>query len=524
MVLCSNRKDSDAFHGAATGSASCMIRSYRQATAHSVGVHVGAAPARHNFAALHHQVLVGERAGEVVVLLDQQDRHLAGRGERADRALDLLDDRRLDALGRLVEDQQARLHRQRAADGELLLLPARQVAAAAPEHALQHREHLEDARRDGGRAHQQVLFHREAREDLAPLRHVAQAGARTLVGFRLHQVELVEPDVAAARGHEAHQGLEQRGLAHAVATEQRGHLARRKLEAHVAQDVAAAVVLIESLNDHWKKGSGPFYGKRVLTPFSVQRPRYTSITRSSFFTWSIGPSASTLPSCSTVTLRAMVSMKAMSCSTTTSECVPASERNSSAVRSVSASLMPATGSSSSSTLGSCISSMPISSHCFWPCDSKPAVRSADSRRPMSIRVAPTWSFCCKFIFETRVARTRLSAFIARSRFSNTVSCSKMVGFWNLRPMPACAIWASVMRVRSAALPNTARPSSGRVLPVITSIIVVLPAPFGPITQRSSPESIMSERLLSALKPSKLTLMPSRYRTVPCPASAISMAC
>src|SRR5688572_8148458 len=453
MVLCSNRKDSDAFHGAATGSASCMIRSYRQATAHSVGVHVGAAPARHNFAALHHQVLVGERAGEVVVLLDQQDRHLAGRGERADRALDLLDDRRLDALGRLVEDQQARLHRQRAADGELLLLPARQVAAATPEHALQHREHLEDARRDTGRAHQQVLFHREAREDLAPLRHVAQAGARTLVGFRLHQVELVEPDAAAARRHEAHQGLEQRGLAHTVATEQRGHLARRKLEAHVAQDVAAAVVLVESLNDHWKKGSGPFYGKRVLTPFSVQRPRYTSITRSSFFTCSIGPSARTLPSCSTVTLRAMVSMKAMSCSTTTSECSPASERKSSAVRSVSSSLMPATGSSSSRRLGSCISNMPISSHCFWPCDSSPAWRSSLPASPMRSSVAAMRSRSPVASFANSVRRTRLSAFMASSRFSKALWLSKIVGFWNLRPMPACAICASVSRVRSMVWPK-----------------------------------------------------------------------
>ncbi len=31
--------------------------------------------------------------------------------------------------------------------------------------------------------------------------------------------------------------------------------------------------------------------------------------------------------------------------------------------------------------------------------------------------------------------------------------------------------------------------SGRVLPVMTSIMVVLPAPFGPITQRSSPRSM-----------------------------------
>jgi hypothetical protein len=34
--------------------------------------------------------------------------------------------------------------------------------------------------------------------------------------------------------------------------------------------------------------------------------------------------------------------------------------------------MPAIGSSSISSSGSCISSMPISSHCFWPCESRPA--------------------------------------------------------------------------------------------------------------------------------------------------------
>ena len=36
--------------------------------------------------------------------------------------------------------------------------------------------------------------------------------------------------------------------------------------------------------------------------------------------------------------------------------------------------MPATGSSTSSSFGSCASSMPISSHCFWPCDRPPATR------------------------------------------------------------------------------------------------------------------------------------------------------
>src|SRR5438067_7756080 len=119
-----------AFHDAATGSARRIGKSYRQQALHAVLLHVGAGAARHDLAALHDEVLVGQRASEVVVLLDQQDRHLAGDRERADGPLDLLDDRGLDAFGRLVEDQQPRRHGERPADRELLLLAAGEVAAA----------------------------------------------------------------------------------------------------------------------------------------------------------------------------------------------------------------------------------------------------------------------------------------------------------------------------------------------------------------------------------------------------------
>ena len=76
---------------------------------------------------------------------------------------------------------------QRARDGELLLLAAGEVAAAPLQHRLEHREQLEDcaghaASPAGWRpGPSQVLLHREAREDLAPLRHVADAGSHALV-------------------------------------------------------------------------------------------------------------------------------------------------------------------------------------------------------------------------------------------------------------------------------------------------------------------------------------------------------
>ena len=64
------------------------------------------------------------------------------------------------------------------------------------------------------------------------------------------------------------------------------------------------------------------------------------------------------------------------------------------------------------------------------------------------------------------------------------------------------------------LPKNTVPLSGRVLPVMQSIIVVLPAPLGPMMQRSSP-TLMSATACSARgKPSKLTVISSRYSATP----------
>ena len=108
----------------------------------------------------------------------------------------------------------------------------------------------------------------------------------------------------------------------------------------------------------------------------------------------------------------------------------------------------------------------------------------------------------------RFANTPRSPLRASSTLSATVWNSNTVGFWNLRPMPSVAIAASSSAVRSCEPWNTTSPSSGRVLPVMTSIIVVLPAPFGPMIARISPGSMTSERLFKARKPSKETETPS----------------
>ena len=70
------------------------------------------------------------RVAKFEILLDEQDGDLALGAQIGDGAADILDDRGLDALGRLVEHEEPRPRDEGAADGELLLLAAGEVAAA----------------------------------------------------------------------------------------------------------------------------------------------------------------------------------------------------------------------------------------------------------------------------------------------------------------------------------------------------------------------------------------------------------
>ena len=72
-----------------------------------------------------------------------------------------------------------------------------------------------------------------------------------------------------------------------------------------------------------------------------------------------------------------------------------------------------------------------------------------------------------------------------SRFSQTDRLAKIDGVWNLRPTPRAAISFSRRPTRLVSLPKTTRPDVGSTLPEMTSSSVVLPAPLGPITTRSS---------------------------------------
>src|SRR5262245_45052597 len=63
-------------------------------------------------AAVHHCEIVAELTGKVEILFDQHDRDVAEIAQVGDGAADVLDDRGLDAFGRLVEQQELWAHDQ----------------------------------------------------------------------------------------------------------------------------------------------------------------------------------------------------------------------------------------------------------------------------------------------------------------------------------------------------------------------------------------------------------------------------
>ncbi len=122
--------------------------------------------------------------------------------------------------------------------------------------------------------------------------------------------------------------------------------------------------------------------------------------------------------------------------------VPAISRSSSAVRfglGVGHARRPARR--PAAARGSCISSMPISSHCFWPCESAPAGRCAGRSSADRLAAPRRCGRAARAVSRKNSERAdaALAGCSASSRLSSTVWFSNTVGFWNLRPMPRLAI-------------------------------------------------------------------------------------
>src|SRR5712672_787987 len=224
----------------------------RHLTTDFAGIEIAAIAGIFHGAPVHDRKIVAELAGKVEILFDQHDRDVAEVAKIRDCPPDVLDDRWLNALGRLVEQQQFGPHHQRTPDGELLVLAAGQIAAAAPEHRLQHWKQREHVVRNiavlalqRSEAGLEIFLHRQQRKNLAALRHETDAAPRPLIGPETRYVGAIERDRTAGDRILADHRAQQAGLADAVAAEHARHLTRFGRERDAAQRLRGSIVEID---------------------------------------------------------------------------------------------------------------------------------------------------------------------------------------------------------------------------------------------------------------------------------------
>ena len=198
------------------------------------------------------------------VLLDEEDRR--GLGDPREHVGDLGDELRGQALGRLVDEEEHVVPQQHPREGDHLLLPTREGAGPLLPSGDEVGEQLADHRRtraDVATDEPEVLVHGQATEHVAVLGHVADPAANQLERLASLDVVPLQHDPAAPRS-EAEDRLERRGLADAVASEQRGDAARGHLEGDALEDVRPAVVDVEVLDGE--------HGRPVVTGPRPGRP------------------------------------------------------------------------------------------------------------------------------------------------------------------------------------------------------------------------------------------------------------
>ena len=192
-----------------------------------------------------HVVPVGQGFDEAKVLLDQHQGQ-AARLELFDGPAQGLHDHRRQAFGDFVEQQQTRASAQDARQRQHLLLTAGQPRALALAPLPEVGEHGVDifdahAAAAHNRRQQQVFLGRQAGEDAALFRAVANAQPGNALGGHGDGLARVDPDRAGAPANQAQDRLERGAAARAVASEQAHHFARVDRQVDAVQNMRLAV-------------------------------------------------------------------------------------------------------------------------------------------------------------------------------------------------------------------------------------------------------------------------------------------
>src|SRR5215207_3309415 len=247
-----------------------------------VAAQLGARAGPDDAALLDDHVPVGEARQGVDVLVDDDDR-LALALEALQAGPDLGPDERRQALRRLVEDEELRVRHQGPADRQHLLLAAGELRAEVVAALLEPREELVDAlerpawrTRAGGGRRDEVLVHGERRKYLPALGHEADAALGDPVWREPGERAALEDDLAAARRHEPHDGVHGRGLAHAVAAQERHDLAGPDRKRDVEQHLRGAVGGLEV-----RDGQHGYSLSRSLSPLAgpLRKLRFGAASR-----------------------------------------------------------------------------------------------------------------------------------------------------------------------------------------------------------------------------------------------------
>jgi hypothetical protein len=186
-----------------------------------------------------------------MILLDDDGRQPFVAHHARDRPQQLLHDDRRQPFQRLVEQQQPRVQHQRARHGQHLLLAARELGAHVRPALGQAREHRVDplhvprARACHG---SEVLLHGEGLEDVALLRHPADAGLGALEGGECRDVAARQGDAPRVPARDADERVDQRRLAGAVAPEQGERLARRQRQLDAVEHHGLAVAGLQAVD------------------------------------------------------------------------------------------------------------------------------------------------------------------------------------------------------------------------------------------------------------------------------------
>ena len=193
-------------------------------------------------AGIHHRHQVTQRAGEIEVLFDHQDRRF-GTLEFLESLDHVGNDRRRKALGGLVHQQQLPRLDNRACNRQHLLLAAREIAGQRVPEGLHRGKQPENPvealrlRLAGARREKQVLANREPGENAHVLGHVGDAQLRDIRGLGLRDVAPIHADRSRGGVPQAHDGAQACGLAGAVSAQQHRQAAARHLEVHAMQNV-----------------------------------------------------------------------------------------------------------------------------------------------------------------------------------------------------------------------------------------------------------------------------------------------